>query len=98
MLRMPPPTALRMPAMVVEADTESAEVVAEVAESFWRVTRPVLSIVKRLLVAKTPPVFVVEPMAKRVVLVEEAEASRESAAKGEDVPRPRLPVLAFQVN
>jgi hypothetical protein len=83
-----PPTALNCPVTVEEA----------VTRELLAVTRPVLLMRKRVEVEKMPPELVVEEMLKRTGLVVEALFSRAKVANGEEVPRPRLPVVELKVN
>jgi hypothetical protein len=62
------------------------------------VVDPVFEIAKSVEVENTPPELVDDDMAKRVGLVDDALASIVSAAYGDDVPSPKLPVDDTQVN
>ena len=99
MLSLPPFTALRIPAIVVEPVTAREPVVVpEVKENASPVMRPLFDIEKRVEVEYVPATLVVEPIAKRVVRVEEARLCREREANGEvDAIPTLLPKYALPV-
>lgn len=59
---------------------------------------PLLRSNARVEVENTPPELVEEDTEKRVGLVEEAFASKVSVANGEEVPKPKFPVVPTNVN
>lgn len=67
-------------------------------EEVPRPTLPVLRMVKSVEVENFPPELVEEEMAKRDTLDEEAVFSMVRVAYGEEVPRPKLPVVLTKVN
>jgi hypothetical protein len=77
----------QLSAWVLELQDESDAPKSLVVEAV-----PVLSTVKSVVVEKTPPRLVVEPMAKSMVLVEDAALPMESEANGVEVPIPTLPL------
>ena len=97
-------TALNTPPMVVEAETERAEVVAAVRErkpppTALRmpliVVEPVFEMEKSVVVENTPPALVDDEIAKRVIFVEDAFAASVRFAYGELVLIPTLPTFVI---
>ena len=85
-----PGTALTMTPLLSVLRTE---------EGTWKsVVLPMLEIANSVEVEKTPPELVEEEREKSMGLVEDAVASSVSAAKGLEVPSPKLPVEETKVN